>query len=174
MPAFRKRNILSRHHSGRGFTLIEALISVAIIGIIFTVGPSIFIQVNRFVVLNKARIELQREARTALSLMNRNLRQAQVNTIVLDQAANQPYYSRITFTRSDGVTFCFYQQGTSLMMSTSNTTQELSENLRYLAFVPQSTEDLSIISVSLTMEKSIYEAKTKALHMASEKVMVMN
>lgn len=165
---------MNRFLKTRGYTLTEVLLVVAIIGILFGLGPRLFISINRFLVLNRTRIELAREARQILPLINRNLRQSSVSTIVIDQAGGQPYYSRITFTRVDGMTFSFFQQGTNLCMSTSNTTKVLTQNLRYLAFTPPRVEDLTILSVSLTLEKNIYEGRTKALHMASEKVMVMN
>lgn len=163
-----------RKKRNAGFTLTEAIIAVAIIGIIFGIAPRMFIQVNRFVIMNRTRIELQREARMMLSLINRNLRQARSGTLQIDSIPGQPYYSRIAFTRVDGMTFSFYQTGTRLIMVTSNTTKTLSSNLRYLAFSPPRSEDLTIISVALTLEKAIQEGRTKALHMASEKVMVMN
>lgn len=157
-----------------GFSLTELLMVVAIVGILFAMAPMIFIQINRFIQLNTARLELQREARLAMSVINRNLRQAQQSTLQIDQVNGQPYYSRIAFTRIDGMAYTFFQQGTNLVMSTDNTTKMLTTNVRYLAFAPPRTEDLSIISVSLTLEKKIYEGKSKALHMASEKVMIMN
>lgn len=157
-----------------GYTLTELLLVVAIIGVLFGLGPRLFMSIDRFLILNRTRIELSREARQILPLINRNLRQASVGSIVIDQGNGQPYYSRISFTRIDGMTFLFEQQGTNLVMTTSNTTKTLTGNLRYLAFTPPRVEDLTILSVSLTLEKNIYEGRTKALHMASEKVMVMN
>lgn len=150
------------------------MLVVAIVGILFTIGPQIFIQMNRFFKSNSVKIELQKEARTSLSIINRNLRQASASSIVIDNVSGQPFCSRIAFTKHDGTTFTFYQQNKKLIMSTSNTTKTLTENIRYLAFVPPRSEDLSIVSVSMTLEKDIHEARTKALHMASEKVMVMN
>lgn len=166
------------HHAGRqrkaGFTLTELLVTVAIIGIIFSIGPRLFIEVNRFIILHRTKIELQRDARAILEIINKNLRQAYSSTIQIDQVTGQPYYSRISFTRLDNRSFTFYQQGTRLIMVSGGVSKTLTESLRYMAFTPPRTEDLTIISVSLTLEKGIYEAKSKALHMASEKVMVMN
>ena len=152
---------------------MEVLVVVAIMGILFTIGPGLFMQTHKFFVLNRTRIELQREARTALSLINRNLRQAQISTITIDQVSGQPYYSRIEFTKIDGGWQQYYQKGMYLYMVT-NSTKTLTENLRYLAFAPMHSDELNIISVSLTLEEKIYDNRTKALHMASEKVMVMN
>lgn len=160
----------------KGYSLTELLLVVAIVGVLFALAPAMFIQINRFIQLNSARLELQREARLAMSLINRNLRQARQSTLNIDQASGQPYYSRISFTRIDGTEFVITQQDTSLTMNTVNpdSTKTVSEHLRYLAFTPPRSEDLSIISVALTLEKKIYEGKSKALHMASEKVMIMN
>jgi prepilin-type N-terminal cleavage/methylation domain-containing protein len=160
--------------SRRGYTLTEMLIAVAILGVLFSIGARLFVQINRFIILNRTRIELQREGRMILSTVNKNLRQAQQNSISISQQSNQPFYSKISFTRGDGMSYNFYQQGNKLYMVTSNSTKILTENLRYFVVAPPRSEDLSIISVSLTLEKAIYDARTKALHMASEKVMIMN
>lgn len=162
-----------------GFTLTEVLITVAVTGIIFSVGPQMFTQINRFVKISQKRIEIQREARVVLSTINRNLRMATTSSIQIDRfAANQPYCSRIAFQRIDGVKYQFYQQGNRLIMvhtqAGRSARQILTSSLKYMAFVPPRSEDLSMISVSVTLEVQITDAKTKALHMASEKVMVMN
>lgn len=159
-----------------GYTLTEVALVVAIVGVIFAMGPMLFIQVSRFIQLNSARLALQREARVAMATINRNLRQAKQSTIQISQLSGQPYYSRISFTRGDDTSYVFTQQGSTLTMTATNptTTKTLSQHLRYLTFAPPRAEDLSIISVALTLEKKIYEGRTKALHMASEKVMIMN
>ncbi|MFH1369416.1 MAG: prepilin-type N-terminal cleavage/methylation domain-containing protein [Elusimicrobiota bacterium] len=163
----------------RGMTLTEVMITVAITGIIFAVGPQMFIQLNRFIKINQKKIEIQREARLILSTINRNLRMASSPSITIDRfASNQPYCSRIRFQRVDGMAYTFYQQGSRLVMTQTgpgiSTSKILTSSLKYMAFVPPRSEDLSMISVSVTLEVQIPEAKTKALHMASEKVMVMN
>ncbi|MFC1501568.1 PilW family protein [Elusimicrobiota bacterium] len=158
----------------KGFTLVELMIVIAILGIMFVMGPQIFVQANRFLMMNQAKIEIQREARSVLSLFNRNLRQAYASTITIDSAGGQPPYSRISFQTIDGLTYTFYQSGSQLVMATSNTTKILTDKVKYISFAPPSSVDLTIISISLTLEKAIGETKTKSLHMASEKVMVMN
>lgn len=159
-------------------SLTEMMVVIAMIGVIFSLGAQIMIQFNRYMNLSKVRINIQRDARVIFSIINRNLRQARVSTITLDRATAQPPYSRITFTRIDGQIWSFYQNGRRLMMSVTSggtaNVRALSEDVGYLAFTPPKSEDLSIISVSLTLEKEIFESRTKALHMASEKVMVMN
>lgn len=164
---------MRRRSSRSGFTLIEALMTVAIMGIVFALGPALLLQMTRFFRQNRARVEIQRDARNVLDLINRNLRQAKASTVVVDAASGQPPYSRIAFTKAQGNALTFYQQGTTLYM-VSGGTKAISSNLRYLAFTyPRSDED-NIISVSITMETGTFETKTKALQLSVEKVRVMN
>ena len=113
----------------------------------------------------------------------RELRQAHSNSIVISSATGGGGYSKIWFTKeqtADNVTsstMTFQQEGTvlyQLMGGDSANKRVLTKNLNYLAFSFPNTGDMGIISVSMTLQKNIYEGRTKALHMASEKVQVMN
>jgi hypothetical protein len=148
---------------------------VAILGIMSSVGANLLLQTNRFFILTRTRGDLQREARSAMYVMTRAIRQAQAQSITIDRAAtNQPYYSRITFTKIQGTTMSFQQNGNQLVQVVGNKQIAISKHLRYLAFSFPRSDDLSNLSVSVTLEESIYQGRTKALHMASEKVQVMN
>lgn len=158
-----------------GYSLTEMLIAVAIIGILASVGARIMLQVNRYFIMTNTRSSLQREARAAMYIINRNLRQGSVASITIDRFnTSQPFYSRLTFTKVTGNRMIFYQNGTDLVQLVGTKTRTLSKNVKYLAFTFPRSDDLSVISVSMTLEKSIYEGRVKALHMASEKVRVMN
>ena len=160
---------------GRGFTLTEAMLAVAITAIIASAASQIIIQVNRYFILSNARTEIQRDARAIMYIITRELRQAQSNTIVIDRAnGTQPFYSRITFTTIQGQKRIFQQNGNKLQQVTGNNTKTLSDDLRYLAFTFPRSDELSIVSVSFTLSKLIYQGRMKTLHMASEKVRVMN
>lgn len=161
--------------SRRGYTVTELMLVVAILGILGTAGAQLLINVNRFFMMTTAKAELQREARAAMYLINRSLRQARSTTITVDRAStSQPFYSRITFTTIQGTTIRYYQNGNQLVRLIGNNSKVLTKNVRYLSFHFPRSDDLTIVSVSLTLEKSTYEGKKKALQMASEKVRVMN
>jgi prepilin-type N-terminal cleavage/methylation domain-containing protein len=162
--------------SRRGYSLVEVMLVVAIVGILASVGANIFLQVNRYFILSNTRLEIQREARATMYMISRDMRQAQSSTIVIDRAsASQPFYSRITFTKiQGGDPVSFYQDGKNLVESVGTTTSILSKNVQYLSFTFPRSDDMTIISVALTLEKTVYQGQIKALHMASEKIQVMN
>ena len=161
--------------SRSGVTLMELMITVSIMSAVFVIAAPLLNQANRQFILNRTRLELQQEARAVIYVITRNLRQAQSGTITLGRAnANQLFYSKITFTKQQGATLVFQQEGVCLYQVINNVKRPLTKNLKYLAFTFTRSDDMGIISVSLTLEKKIFEGRSKALHMASEKVQIMN
>jgi len=159
----------------RAFTLTEVMLVVAITSVVFAIASPILLQANRQFIMNRTRIELQQEARSIMYVITRNLRQAQANTITVNRAsASQPFYSKITFTKEQGTVMTFQQEGVFLYNVIGARKVKMSGNLKYLAFTFPRSDDMGIISVSITLEKNIFEGRKKALHMASEKVRVMN
>lgn len=163
-----------------GYTLTEVMLSVAILGIISTVGANLMIQAQRYIRQTMARTAIQRDSRAALSSINRELRQGLAGTVVIDQLTGQPPQSRVTFNRykPDGTTqtVCYYQQGRKLYLRLDSATsgKAIADGLRYLAFTYPKTDDDAIISVSVTFEAATVQGETKALQMAVEKVRIMN
>ncbi len=162
----------------RGMTLLELMMVLGIISVLFSVAAPLLQQANRMFILTRTRIQLQQEARGIMYVLTRNLRQAQSATIQVSRAdATQPFYSKITFTKEQGGDpLVFQQEGTNLyqLMGVPGVRRPLSANLSYLAFTFPRSDDMGMISVSITLKKDIYEGRSKALHMASEKVRVMN
>jgi hypothetical protein len=154
--------------------MTEMLMVALIVGVLASIGARILLQVNRYFVMTNTRAELQREARAIMYVINRSLRQADTDSVLIDRAAGQPFYSRLTFTKMQGQTLTFAQNGTSLVQTVAGKSMTLSKNVKYIAFTFPRSDDLSVVSVSVTLEKSIYQGRTKALHMASEKVRIMN
>jgi prepilin-type N-terminal cleavage/methylation domain-containing protein len=161
-----------------GYTLTETMMAVAIVGILAAVSAPLIISVTTFWRQTTARNDIERDVRSSLDIMNRFLRQAQRMTVVIDRAANQPPYSRITFTTEKNQTVAFYQSGNNLMMSlrTGATTRvsKLSGRLGFIAFTYPRTDDISIVSVAMTMEAPTYLGGKKALQLSIQKVRLMN
>lgn len=165
--------VSKNRHLQAGFSLTEVMIVVAILGVVFTMGPTLLRQVMRFYYLHNAKVEIQRDARTCLDTVNRFVRQAQSSSVTIDQISGQPPFSRISFSLIDGQTMSFYQQGTTLYQVAQSTTP-ITRNLRFIAFTYPRSDDPTIISVAMTMEKATFEGGTKALELSIEKVRVMN
>jgi len=153
---------------------MEVIMVVAIIGVIVMAAPTIMNQTVKFFILGKVRIELQREARATMYVITREIRQAQSGTIVVDQIAGQPYYSRLQFTKIQGTAVTMAQKGSSLLLTEGVEVSTMTKNVAFLSFAFPRSDDMTILSVSLTLQEQIYGGATKALHMASEKVRVMN
>jgi prepilin-type N-terminal cleavage/methylation domain-containing protein len=158
----------------RGVTLIELMLVVVIIGLIVMLGPTIMTQTAKFFILGQTKLQLQAEARAAMYIITRELRQAQSSTITITQVSNQPYYSKISFVKIEGSTVTVSQSGSNLTLTEGTDSSVLSKNLSYLAFTFPESDDMTIISVSMTLQEEIYGGALKALHMASEQIRVMD
>ncbi|MGQ0644963.1 MAG: PulJ/GspJ family protein [Elusimicrobiota bacterium] len=167
---------LTPHPCRSGYTLAELMISVAVLGVIFALAPRALLDTYNFFRMSMVRAEIQRDARASLDLMNRELRQARAASVIVDRlSSSQPPYSRATFYTISNSTMSFWQDGNRLRMyETSRATRTVAENLRYVAFTYGESPNESILSVSVTFEKSLYAGKSKALQMAVEKVRIMN
>jgi type II secretory pathway pseudopilin PulG len=165
----------------RAVTLMEMMIVAGIVSTLFAIAAPILKQAQRQFIMTRAKLELQQEARGIMYVVTRSLRQAHGDSIIISrESASQPFYSKIQFTTEQSSstaisnTFVFQQEGTVLYQVINNGKRVLSRNLSYLAFTFPRSDEMGIISVSITLKKNIYEGQTKALHMASEKVRVMN
>jgi hypothetical protein len=155
------------------------MITVALIGILLSVGPNLLLNMVRYFRLQMARGQVQSHARTSLELVTRYLRQASASTVVISQRDNQPPYSWMTFNIDKGSGEAlgqhgFFQEGTNLYYMHDNSTSTIADNLRYIAFTYPRTDDDDIISISMTFEEETYAGYKKALQLSTEKVRVMN
>jgi len=163
----------------KGYTLMEMMVVVGVMGIVVLAAPKLFTGVYRFTQLAVARAEIQKNSRGAISNINRGLRQAKAGSIVVDQLSGMPPHSRMTFLRykPDGSTetISYYQSGKKLYLSSGGAGgKKVADNLRYISFTYPKTDNAYILSISLTFEKATYEGGSKALQMAVEKVRIMN
>jgi len=164
----------------KGITLVELMITITIVGIIGLGVGTLFTKGMQLWQMNKAKAEIERDVRTALDLIIQNIRQAEDSTIVIDRYdANQPPYSRITFTSVKGGTISYYQKGTELFQNTAAGDYRLMENLRNVTFTYEDTElpdegEVSVINCSVCAETHVWAARTKVFQLNAEKIRVMN
>lgn len=170
-----------RRASRNGYTLSEAMITVAILGILAGVGAPLMRNMINFWRQTTARYEIERDVRVGLSNINRFMRQAKKSAVTIDRFdADQPPWSRVSFWTVSNDYVRFYQQGNKLFMvytSTATgftTTSKLSERVGYIAFTYPKTQDPSIISVATTMQAPTYLGGKKALQLSIQKVRIMN
>lgn len=157
-----------------GYTLLEAMIVVAILGTLTLVGSNLFLRTYQFLNQTDARTDVQRELRVILDEMNRDVRRASAASISVSQTAGQPPYSLITFQTADGHAVTYKQSGHSLIQSVDNASRVLTKNLQYIAFTYPQTDVNTVLSISVTLQKATYSGRTTALQMAISKVRVMN
>lgn len=160
----------------KGWTLVELIIIVAMFSILSLSVSSLFLQIWRFFRITHVQKELQEEARAIMELIMRDLRNTQSDTIVISRYDNQqPPYSKIDFYTIDGSSVSYYQVNRTLYMRVGGAQPKvLSQAVTYFAVTFPRSYEMNIVSVSLTLERDLYDLRRKALHMASEKIMVMN
>lgn len=160
----------------KGWTLVELIIIVVMFGVLSLSISSLFLQIWRFYRITHVQKELQEEARTIMEVITRHLRNARSDTIVISRFNNQqPPYSKIDFYTIDGSTVSYYQINRTLYQKVGNMSPKiLSRNVTYFAVVFPKSYEMNIVSIAITLERYLYDVRRKALHMASEKVMVMN
>lgn len=162
----------------KGYTVAELMITVAIMGILAAVAAPLLVRMTNFWRQTSARGDIQRDVRNSLDMINRFLRQADSGTVQIDQKTGQPPYSRLAMSTLDGKRITFWQDGYNLKMSvssgTATTTSNLSSRVGYIAFSYPRTDDISIVSVAITMQAPTYLGGKKTLQLSIQKVRVMN
>ena len=157
-----------------GYSLIEIMMVVTIMGIMSLVGPQLMVQLQTFYLQTTARSEIQRDARATVDVINRFLRQAKYRTSIIDSPASQGPYSRLRFTHVDGRQFEYSQTGNQLVQKVDTKQTVLTHNLMYLAFTFPRSDYPRLVSVSITMQKQTYKSQKKVLELTVQKIRVMN
>ncbi|MBI5573097.1 MAG: hypothetical protein HY919_00910 [Elusimicrobia bacterium] len=156
-----------------GFTIVELMINVVTISIIAGALSALFFKWIQLWYLSSAKAEIQRDARTCVSAVDKHLRQATASSVVIDRYdSNQPPYSRLFFTKA-GQQFIYYQKGQEFY-EVINSTKTIAKCVRCVQFIYPETADDSIIAMSIAFEKKTYSSQTKALQLSVAKVRIMN
>ena len=161
-----------RMDSKGGYTLVELMVTVAILGIIGSVGSLITTKIFQAQMMSEAMLNIQTNAFATFDVVNKLLRQAQGSSIVIDQYdANEPPWSRVTFTiPNNPKSFTFYQKGQTLYIGNVPTFN----NLLSLYFSYPKTSDAQLINVSMTYQQSTGSGRSKALQLYIQNLTIQN
>ncbi len=165
-----------------GFTLVETMVAIAIVGVLFLIGPTFLHQVTGFYQTQSTKITLQRDGRDLADLLLRFLRDAKASSVTIDQinTPQQPPFSRITFTTIQGTTMQYYQQGSSIIQTSQPqgsavvNTSTLSQKLYTLTFTYPRADDPSLLSVSITLAGTISATNSQLFEINVHKIHLMN
>lgn len=163
----------------RGHTLVEMMVTVAIVGVVVLGMSGVLAFINRFHRQASARYAVQRNARVSLDVIQRFLSEARGRSIVIDRFnASQPVYSRIGFTDIDGRFHEFYQDGSRLMKKTVSGTEVrlivLARGLRQAVFSYPSSGSARLVSIALSFEEAGSAKSSQAFQLAVNRVRIQN
>lgn len=158
--------------SEAGYTLIESLVVVAIVGTVMTTGAVVIQKTLQAQASADALTSVQAGAFTSFDLASRLLRQASASSVVIDRYdASCPPWSRITFTiPSTNKTIRLYQKGQELYLDNIR----LFGNLRSVTFAFPATTEGNVLTVSFTFEKSVGLNRSKVIQLYIQNVKIQN
>ena len=151
----------------RGFTLVEILVALAILGFVIAGAATFFTKMYDLWMINTYQTDIQQNARIAMDEMTKYIRQASsptiTNSIVIDRYdISESAGSLIRFHLLDGSTIQYYQHSNQLYRNwtaaggTSAETK-MSDNLIGLYFIKENAQggadDYSIHIATLTLQK---------------------
>jgi prepilin-type N-terminal cleavage/methylation domain-containing protein len=170
-----------KRSSTAGVTLVELMISIAVVGLLVTVVGTFLIGGIKFYRLSSAKAEIQRDVRQCIDLINRNMRQGKASTAMISRLdASHPPCSLVRFQHINESWYQFYQRNNRFCMGIATAEagpyreHVVAENIRSLFFTYPETDSDSIISVSLCFEKATYQGSSKTLQLSVEKIRIMN
>jgi prepilin-type N-terminal cleavage/methylation domain-containing protein len=169
-----------------GHTLFELLVSMAILGILFALGAAFLIYISRFMAINRARLELQRDARASMSSMEFTVHTASATTVEISNVGANPIFSQVIFQRvkRDGslgwVTYFQDGQRLRLRFSAAKPTAPFvpavtfSPNLESLIFAAPDSSDPKTLTLSMSFQKRTYGDNKKTFQLTAHKIRMMN
>jgi len=159
----------------RGFTLIEVMISMAVVLILAAAITRVLLVGNSSWHIGDAEVQVNQEARRGMSNMVRELRNTRPLSTIINVPADGAYYSTITFKIpsdsdgdgdvidasgnvewSDAITYSVANN--QLWRNTTNSATVLANNVNSLSFRRQPTSS-DIIEIALQTRKTTVEQR---------------
>lgn len=156
-----------------GYTLLEIMLAVAILGLVTALTPRLLTTTQQFFSQVFARADVQRDLRVSVDQMKHAIRQASAASISVAQDSGELPLSKITFSMPDGTPVTFELKSRRLLRTVGARTAVLARNVEFLAFTFPQTDDNTVLSIAMTVKKKTYTGST-ALHASVANVRVMN
>jgi len=177
----RVRRLAGRATGERGFTLIELMIAVALLGVGMAFITNMFLNGWRLWKRSYDELNIQRNTRDAVALITRSLREASAATVSISTPAGAQQFGQISFRTGQGVGWIFRQSGTSIIYVTqmqagpaTGTTILLTSDVDSLTFVYPNLQDTHLIDVGLTARKIPYSKGNPIIVQIVERVLMRN
>ncbi len=164
----------------RGFTLVELLMAIALLGVGTAWIVMLFMKTWELWKRNFEELLLQRDARSAMTTMVQGLREAKTGSVQITKAANGTNFSQINFIDGRGRSWNIRQEGAKVLalMPQSNgisSTMYLADNVQALYFIYPNFADMGLVDVGLTLRKAPYQHTPKVIVVQLvERVMLRN
>ena len=118
--------------NNKGFSLVEAMISVTILSFILLVAYGILTTGNTVYSRDSALLDMQQQVRNGMDRIVREVRESSTQTITVIDANNY----KITFTTPNETNIMYYRSGTNLVREyPANTIKIVASNIAFLKFV---------------------------------------
>jgi len=161
----------------KGFTLIELMIVVALLGILGYGVMKFFTDTYRVWWRASQQIDAQQKARAAMDEMTKSIRQAKpVTGIVLGQQAGEDSNTMITFTHIDGRQISYYKLGDSVKRVINGvTTDMISEDVSSVYFTVDSATAPTRVDIStLTVQTPGTGGEQGSLTFSRKRIILRN
>jgi len=165
--------------SQSGFTLTELMIAVALLGMGLGFVTTLFMKTWQLWKRSYDELTMQRDARAAVVIMARAIREASPGSVAIDANAGDPAYSRINFTDGRGKAWSFWQKGNRIFYFTTlangaSATSFLASDVATLTFIYPNFQDVGLIDVAITCRKIPFARANPIVVQLVERVMMRN
>jgi len=156
-----------------GFTLVELMITVALLGIGLAFITTMYLQGWRAFKRNYTDLTTQRDGRIAVDRMVQGIRQAKPMSVTVNNITGEAWFSRINFTHIKEQQWSFWKQGDKLYQCVDGSTGFMCDGVEALQFTYPAFGDYRVMDVGLTLSRRSYESRSIRIQL-TERVGIRN